>query len=261
MAKLLVCGRGGGGKSTLTAMLARLLAEEGKVLVVDADESNLGLARMLGLKPPPRTLIEALGGKKTVGEKLMAALRSKGAEELKLFGGNLSLDELPAGSVSWQDGTGLLQIGKIEHSKEGCACPMGALARDFLKKLKENDREWIVVDTEAGLEHFGRGLFEGVDAVLMVVDPSHEAVILAEKAARLAGEAEKAFAAVLNKVDEKTGPRLRKMLGEKKINIAGAFPYSPAIAEANLAGDPLVPEPVRRELADMINNISPGLTG
>ena len=73
---------------------------------------------------------------------------------------------------------------------------MGALAREFLNKLKNNEKEWVIVDTEAGVEHFGRGVLEGTDAVLMVIDPSHEAVILAEKAAKLAEEAGKSFAVV-----------------------------------------------------------------
>lgn len=252
MAKILICGRGGSGKSTLVTMIAHRLTEKGRVLVVDADESNLGLGRMLGLTPPAQTLMDTLGGKKAVGKKLMAAIRSKGTEEVKIFDGYFGLDELPAASVAWNGRAGLLQVGKIEHSKEGCACPMGALARELLNKLKENENEWVIVDTEAGLEHFGRGIFEGADTILMAVDPSHEAVILAEKAAKLAGEAGKAFAVVLNKADEKTEPRLKKMLEEMKIKIAGVMPYSPDIAEANLAGKPLTVESFKQRLDEIL---------
>jgi len=246
--KVLVCGRGGSGKSTLVTMLARLLAEQGKVLVVDADESNLGLGKMLGITPPARALMESLGGKRAVGEKLMAAIRSKGTEEVKMFSGNFGTGELPDETVTWKGRVGLLQIGKIKHSKEGCACPMGALAREFLNKLTLGSQEWVVVDTEAGLEHFGRGVFEGVDKVLMIVDPSQEAVLLAEKIVRLAGEANKQLAVVLNKVDEQTGRRLREMLAEKKIKVTAALPYSPDIAEANLVGEPLAVEPLPQKL-------------
>lgn len=252
MPKLLVCGRGGSGKSTLVTMLAHRLAEQGKVLVVDADESNLGLGKMLGITPPVRSLMESLGGKKVVGEKLMAAIRSKGTEEVKMFSGSFGTGELLDESVTWDGQVGLLQIGKIQHSKEGCACPMGALAREFLNKLIVGDREWVIVDTEAGLEHFGRGVFEGVDAVLMIVDPSQEAVLLAEKAARLAGEAEKELAVVLNKIDERTGHRLREMLAEKEIKVAAALPYSSDIAEANLVGVPLAMGPLPPELEEII---------
>lgn len=257
MPKVLVCGRGGSGKSTLVTMLARTLGEQGKVLVVDADESNLGLGKMLGIQPSVRTLMDNLGGKKVVGGKLMAAMRSKGTEEVKMFSGDFSIGELPGESVSWDGPVGLAQIGKIEHSNEGCACPMGALAREFLNKLKEDAGEWVVVDTEAGVEHFGRGIFEGVEAVLMIVDPSHEAVILAEKAAKLAKEAGKAFSVVLNKVNGKTEPRLKEMLRARKINIAGVLPYSSEIAEANLVGEPLAKASLRQKIEEIVTNTIP----
>lgn len=252
MPKLLVCGRGGSGKSTLVTMLARQLEKQGKVLVVDADESNLGLSKMLGIQPPAQTLMDAIGGKKAVGKQLMAAMKSKGTEEVKMFSGDLSIGELFAESVFWDGSLGLAQIGKIEHSNEGCACPMGALAREFLNKLKESAGEWVIVDTEAGVEHFGRGVFEGVDAVLMVVDPSYEAVMLVEKAVKLAEEAGKAFSVILNKVDDKTELRLKKMLDAMKIEITGVLPYSHEIAEANLVGEPLDAESLQQKLENLI---------
>lgn len=74
MTKVFICGRGGSGKSTITAMLAKFLVSEGmRVLVIDADESNRSLYKMLGLQAPKSTLMEDLGGgvavKKVVFEK------------------------------------------------------------------------------------------------------------------------------------------------------------------------------------------------
>lgn len=134
---------------------------------------------------------------------------------------------------------------------------MGALAREFLNKLKESDEEWVIVDTEAGVEHFGRGVLEGVDAVLMIVDPSYEAVLLAEKAAKLADEAGKAFSVILNKVDEETKSRLKEMLEAKKIEIAEVLPYSTDISEANLVGEPLTAESLKQTLKEIITKIIP----
>lgn len=255
MPKILVSGRGGSGKSTLTTMLARFLAGKGSVLVIDIDESNLGLARMLGLEPPAQTLIESLGGRKVVGQKLMASIRSKGTEEVRMFTEAPTLDKLPPESVTRAGPLGMVRIGKIEHSKEGCACPMGALARELINKLRTNETEWVIVDTEAGIEHFGRGVLEGIDAILMVVDPSHEAVILAEKAAGLAAEAGKNFAIVLNKTSTKTESRLKEMLQKSKIDIAGILPYSPEITEANLTGEPLVVAPFQNNLIEILSRI------
>ncbi len=253
MHKMLVCGRGGSGKSTLTTLLAGLLAKQGRVLVVDADESNLGLGKMLGIAPSARTMMDSLGGKGAVGKKLMAAIKSEGTEKTEIFSEKLGIGELPADSVSWKGPVGLVQIGKIKHAREGCACPMGALARDFLNKLELEKGEWVIVDTEAGLEHFGRGVFEGVDRVLLVVDPSQEAVLLAERIAGLAEKAGKPLAVVLNKVDEQTGSRLGQMLGEKKINIAGTLPYSSLVAGANLEGEPLAEELLQQRLQEILS--------
>ncbi len=271
MPKILVCGRGGSGKSTLVTMLARVLGEQGKVLVVDKDESNLGLWKMMDISRP-ETLMDSLGGQEAVMGKLMPAFIKKGIIEklipafiknkigkgtamglgLKMFPGEFRIDELPAGNISWDGRVGLLQIGKIEHSNGGCSCPMAILACDILNNLNESNDEWVIVDTEAGIEHFGQGVCKGVDAVLMIVDPSNEAILLAEKTAILAEEAGKAFSVVLNKVDDKTEPCLIKMLEALGIDIAGVLQYSPEISEANLTGKPLRIESLRWQLENII---------
>lgn len=241
--KLLVGGRGGSGKSALVTLLARRLGQEGTVLVVDADESNLGLAAMLGVEPPGKTLLDYLGGKQAVGEKPMAMLRSGGRVEL--FPERVALDSLPPDCVRWDGTLAFVQVGKIEHAMEGCACPMGAVARAFLSRLAVGEEQWVLVDTEAGVEHFGRGVLEGVDAVLMVVDPCRDAVILAEKGARLAREARKQFGIVLNKVDGETEGVLREKLGAN----------APAVARASVLGEPLEAGAVREELDRLVCGI------
>ena len=69
--KIAVCGKGGSGKSTIVALLANEARGKGyKVLVVDSDESNSGLYRMLGFDHPPVPLRELVGGKKSLKGKL-----------------------------------------------------------------------------------------------------------------------------------------------------------------------------------------------
>ena len=68
--KVLICGKGGSGKSTVTALLAKAMARRGyNVLVVDSDESNFGLHRQLGVEMPD-DFMNYLGGKKALGEKI-----------------------------------------------------------------------------------------------------------------------------------------------------------------------------------------------
>jgi len=256
MPKIIVSGRGGSGKSTLVTLLARALGEQEKVLVVDTDESNLGLGKMLGQEQAEMSLMGCLGGKSAVREKLLSSLKQGEGEKVGLFKENLSLENLPNECVGWNGSVGYLRIGKIEHSMEGCACPMGAVARSFLKELVVNENEWVVVDTEAGVEHFGRGVLEGVDVVLMVVDPSYESILLAEKAQKLAEEAQKKFIVVLNKVDETTELFLRQELNKKGIEISGTLSYSSDTTQANLVGKPLELDVLRKEVNELIDKIS-----
>lgn len=259
MPKVMVCGRGGSGKSTLVTLLARELGTRGKVLVVDADESNLGLGSMLGVEPPADTIMGFLGGKRAVAEKLMARLRGEGDEESRLFGEELTLGSMPAGVTGGNGIVSMARVGKIEHSMEGCACPMGAVARSFLKSLSIPDGEWVLVDTEAGVEHFGRGVLEGIDYVLVLVDPSQEAVVLAEKACRLAEEAGKSCGVVLSKVDARVRAVLEGKLAQRGLSAVAEIPYSEAVARANLEGDFVFDEDLREAVRGILVTVEGAL--
>jgi CO dehydrogenase maturation factor len=65
--KLSVCGKGGSGKSTLVSLLSAAAQAKGlKTLVIDSDESNAGLFRMLGFRKPPVPLMSLVGGKEGI---------------------------------------------------------------------------------------------------------------------------------------------------------------------------------------------------
>jgi CO dehydrogenase maturation factor len=254
MPKILFCGKGGSGKSTLLALLALFLGERNDVFVVDADESNPGLARMMGLDAPRQTLMENLGGKmafrKSMGKKTAAP------EEKDLLGGTLqSMESLPSPAASRSGRLTLVSIGKIEHTHEGCACPMGVLARTFINHVSLKPGQWILVDTEAGVEHFGRGILDGVDAVVAIVDPSHDALMLVGKIRAMAGESGKRFHVVLNRTDEDSEDWIRADLEKRKIGVACTLPYSREILRANLRALPLDINPVRENLQALLKAI------
>jgi CO dehydrogenase maturation factor len=120
---------------------------------------------------------------------------------------------------------------------EGCACPMGVLSREFLIKLKLDKNELVIVDMEAGVEHFGRGIDDSIDTVLLVVEPSMESIAVAEKVRDLTAGIQKNLHAVLNKVSsEDVSSELKEMLKNKSIQIAGVIPYDPAVFEAGFKG-------------------------
>ena len=238
--KISVCGRGGSGKSTLVSLLARSAQLKGfTVLVVDSDESNSGLFRMLGFDNPPVPLMELVGGKKEVQVKLREVFSSDVPESRMsiLTQNTLMMDDIPARHIFRKNGLRLVCIGKIHQSLEGCACPMGVLSREFLKKLIPKGDEIVLVDLEAGVEHFGRGVETSIDRVLVVVEPSFESLDLAERVKELTGGIKKNLWAVLNKIDsERLSSRLVRELKKREIEVIGKIPYDFDIFEACLEG-------------------------
>ena len=233
--KVLICGKGGSGKSTIASLLAKDLTTKGyRVLVVDADESNYGLSVQLGLEDP-KELMDQLGGKKAVVDKMWAD-RSAG-EKAAIFSESWSIDEIPGECVSKKDNLYLLQIGKVKHFGEGCACPMGGLSRDFLNRLKLGSKDVAVIDTEAGVEHLGRSVESGVDVILLVLDPSYESIKLSEKISAMAKEAGKSVRFVLNKMDKATADKISNKIGKE--HVVGFVPFTSSIQEKGLSGEEL----------------------
>jgi len=251
--KISVCGKGGSGKSTVVALLATEARKGGlRVLVVDSDESNSGLFRLLGFPHPPVPLMEMLGGKR--GLKRRMGGRNILAEE------EIGLDGIPSPYLVEKDGLGLVAIGKILQALEGCACPMGALSREFLRKLRLGEGEVAFVDMEAGVEHFGRGVEEGIDGVLLVVEPSLESVTLAERVKGLASGMGKPIWAVLNKVNSEAIERkLRGTVQAKGIEVLGAIPYDEEVFEASLEGNPIQGGKAAEEIGRVLKRLMGGL--
>lgn len=191
--KILICGKGGCGKSTATAMMALAFNDMGRgVLVVDADDSNHGLHRLLGC-PRPATILDALGGKKGFRERASI----DGAD---VFSNTTAPANLPTASVPERPGLSLVSVGKIHHFGEGCACPMGRLFGMLFDRLNTAPGTVVLVDTAAGVEHFGRRLDASVDHLVAVIDPSGESLEMAGRIAAMAAEAGKPLHYMLNRV-------------------------------------------------------------
>jgi CO dehydrogenase maturation factor len=229
--KLVVCGKGGSGKSTVSALMAREMAERGnKVLVVDTDESNFGLYKQLGL-PQPKDFMDCMGGKKGLGERLRKFMKSEGKEKLSILQ-DFSLADIPAELIVGEDGIKLVAIGKIHDYGEGCACPMGALAREFLEKLKADGMQ-VIVDTDAGIEHFGRGVEAGCDKIVVVIDPSFESVQLSQKISEMGAKINKPVYFVLNRMNEDAS-ELKELVDKERI--VGTLPFDREVFKACLKG-------------------------
>ncbi len=206
--KILVCGKGGCGKSVIATLIANELARRGKkVLVVDTDESNFGIYRNFGVEQP-KDFMEHLGGKNAVRKKLINSIQSEGNEKVKMLE-EITIDEIPKDYVVEKGNVKIMAIGKIHEFGEGCACPMGAVARDFLESIKLEKDEYVVVDTDAGIEHFGRGVEAGCDLIVAVVEPSYESIVLTSKIIELSKKIGKKVLVVANKVDDETAKMIK----------------------------------------------------
>ena len=177
--KVAVAGKGGVGKTTVSASLARCWRDLGyKVVAVDADP-DANLAGTLGYRGPAivplvqlKSLIEErVGG----GEGWGGFLRM-----------NPRVDDIPQQCGVEVDGVRVLVMGSIERGKRGCACPENILLREVLNHLLVGGQERVVVDMEAGIEHLGRGTAESVDAMLVVVEPGWASLETAARVVSLA---------------------------------------------------------------------------
>jgi len=214
--KAIVCGKGGSGKSTIVALLARHYNENGRrVLVVDTDESNASLNRILGMDAP-KDLLEYFGGKRGMMEGFRKARKGE-TEPVEL---NWTFDEIPKDFISKKNNIGLVAIGKIHEAGEGCACPMGALSKRFISGLQISGDDVVIIDTEAGIEHFGRGIDQICNLILMIIDPSYESLHLSKEVTRMAEKIEVPVYYILNKTNPSTTGYIRDSIGDESMIIA-----------------------------------------
>lgn len=226
--KIILCGKGGCGKSTVATLLARAYQKKGRnVLVIDSDESNYGLHRQLGFDLP-EDFTAYFGGKKGAYRVF--------DETGRVFDEKWHISDIPEGYLSGEEGLHLIAIGKIAEAEEGCACGMGFTARMFLENLEVDDNDVIITDTEAGVEHFGRGLDKYADVILMVVDPSYESLRLSEKIHDMSEAIGRPVWFVLNKVSGEQEEMIRSAIRDRDAVIA-AIPSDPEILMAGLRGD------------------------
>ena len=245
--KMAVCGKGGTGKSTLTALLAEVLRREGyTLLVIDSDESNLGLPRLLGLDTPSTPLISLLE-RFSMGDRKPDACWLEAAR--------ISLESIPREFIVSAPRMKFLTVGKIIDPFQGCACQVADLARDFVQKIYLGIKEIMLIDMEAGIESFGRGIERGVETVLTIVEPSFDSLALAEKIRYMAeGIGIPTIQAILNKIPSpEIEEKLREDLKNKQMKVAGAVYLDPQISQAGFTGKKL---PENTEAAAQVKKIA-----
>ena len=189
--KIAVSGKGGVGKTSITAWLGDYLARRGeKVWLVDADTAlSLGQASGLARADLP----EALTQRAALIEERIRPAGKGGMMDLDPHVSDLPealsapLPVVKEGAKTAGDKR-LLVMGPLTSAGGGCACESNALLKALLAHLVLDRREWVLVDMEAGVEHLGRGTVAHVDALLVVAEPSMRSLETAAEVARMASD-------------------------------------------------------------------------
>lgn len=173
-----IFGKGGAGKSTLAILLAKTLKAHGyPVVILDADSTNLGLFRALGIQQPPAALMDYFGGMIFQGGRVTCPVD----DPTPLEDAELDLAELPELYYECsEDGIKLLTAGKIGDKGPGAGCdgPVSKIARD-LRILEDNQLPITIIDFKAGFEDSARGAITSLDWALVVIDPTVAAIEMA----------------------------------------------------------------------------------
>lgn len=231
--KIAITGKGGVGKTTISAILSRIYASEGKkVIAVDADpDANLSLALGISRQESEKILPIA-----EISELIEERTGAKPGSVGGVFKLNPRVDDIPAGFGYRINGITLLIMGKSKTASSGCYCPENALLRRLLKHLILERDEVVIVDMEAGIEHLTRGTTEGVDAFIVVVEPGQRSLQTAITVKGLAeGLGVKKVFAVANKVrNEGDIQFIKDSLSDLKL--LGAISFNNDIMESDIKG-------------------------
>ncbi|MGD9254569.1 MAG: DUF87 domain-containing protein [Chromatiales bacterium] len=242
--RILVCGKGGSGKSTLVALMAAALQTKTyEVIVLDGDASNPeGLVRLLfglGVEGEPKPLIEFFGGIDVVTcpvDDPSPLTRINDPDPVQEHRIDL-FTEIPDKYYLQKGHTTLLQTGKIETYGQGCDGPLEKVVRDF---MLEGDAVSLI-DMKAGIEHFGRKIPDRMDIILGVLDYTLESVSIARRMASFCQEAEiNNFWLILNKTESREMESLiMNKLENLRDRVIGIVSYDRNMIAAALSGNPL----------------------
>ena len=242
--RIMVCGKGGSGKSTVVALMANVLQRKAyEVLVLDGDASNPeGLVRLLfgmGVEGEPTPLIEFFGGVNVVTcpvDDPSPLTRINDEDPVPERRINL-FKEISPDYYLKQANTTLLQAGKIQTYGQGCDGPVEKVVRDF---LVEGDAVNLI-DMKAGIEHFGRKIPDRMDIILGVLYYTLESVSIAKRMSEFcqaAGIAD--FWLILNKMGSReVQAMLMDKLGQLQERILGTISQDQELIKAGLSGNAL----------------------
>jgi len=183
--KLAITGKGGVGKTTLSALFAQTYADQGRqVLAADADPSPC-LAGALGFPEELRRQLHPIAEMDALIEERTGA---KPGSVGGFFTINPRVDDIPERFSVLHRGVRLLEMGSVDLGGRGCICPESAMLKTLFTHLLFRDEDILILDMYAGVEHLGRATVDFVDAMLVVVEPTRRSLGTAAQIKRLAND-------------------------------------------------------------------------
>ncbi len=231
--KVAITGKGGVGKTTLSAILSHLYAAEGrKVIAVDADP-DANLAQALGVSAAEIEKIKPIADMADLIEQRTGAKPGSVGSVFKM---NPRVDDLPE-EIGYKMGNiTLLMMGKAKTAASGCYCPENVLLRQLLKHLVVYRDEIVIADMEAGIEHMTRGTSEAVDAFIVVVEPGQRSIQTANTVKEMAqGLGVKKVFFVANKIRSDEDIEFLKN-NIRGVQFLGALKFSQSLMDSDIRG-------------------------
>ncbi|WP_410507614.1 AAA family ATPase [Methanosarcina hadiensis] len=225
-----ITGKGGTGKTAVSALLIRSLSRKGQfILAVDAD-ADTNLPETLGCESV-----------KTIGEakEFLQAEITKPRPDNPDMNKESVLKSKVYEIIEEMPGYDLLVMGRPEGS--GCYCYVNNLLRGIMDKLIVN-YDVVIIDAEAGLEHFSRKIIRDIDDLIVVTDASRRGFRTAERIHELVNELDSKVGkihVIANKVTDTNHEKLVKLADDLKLNLIGMVPLDPKIEEMDIKGIPL----------------------
>ncbi|MEM2093212.1 MAG: AAA family ATPase [Candidatus Bathyarchaeia archaeon] len=229
-----VSGKGGVGKTLVSAGLAYSLAKRGfKTIAIDADPSP-NLALTLGLSPEEASKIVPISENK----ELISSKTGTGYSGVYRL--TFTVDDIVRDySVRTPFNVNLIVMGTVRSLGSGCTCPANAVVRSLLRHLVVERGEAVVVDMEAGVEHIGRGTAQHVDHMLAVVNANLKSLEIAKHIHDLAVKAGmRQISLVANKIENEAQKSFIEGFAlENGLKVLDFIPYDQKIAEVEMQGE------------------------
>jgi len=217
-----LAGKGGTGKTTIAALLVRLIKDSGlgSVLAVDADP-NSNLAESLGVEPK-----ETIGG-------ILDEVATQPDKVPQGWTKDRFIEYRVQSAVQEEEGFDIITMGKPEGP--GCYCYVNNILRSVMARLV-NDYDYTVIDNEAGLEHLSRRTTRSADTLLVISDATAVGLKAAGRIALLVnqlGIKANAKQLIVNRQDK---PVEKEKLGALDLQYIGNIPLDEEVAGISLGG-------------------------